>query len=173
MKGFYTNRGGLGQSAWLCAIVLSISVVGSIIASVKTPPRNITVVNNQPFRIQMPILLRGQRLGPGDWTIGKGRAVQQLGDDLVFVADLEGSSTTNLTIQQSQPSAEPDDLKVRPVEKGLSFAYKNKDLGQLSWDVVVRDAKQTEKKGLTELARPDFVATFEAIPLAFRQSATG
>src|SRR5205823_10873694 len=48
----------------------------------------VELINNQSFRIQMPVELSDFQLGEGHWGAGKGRAAQQSGSNAIFIADV-------------------------------------------------------------------------------------
>jgi hypothetical protein len=148
------------------SLLLSALLLLPIALFANKAPRKLTIVNNQPFRIQMPVRLRAQKLEPGDWETSKGRPVQQLGDDVVFISDLNPSATENLILHQRPAGRLTNSLTVQPVENGISLTYRGKDLGRLSWDLVVHDP-------LPANTRPDIAGQFSAIPLSFQRSSSG
>ncbi|MCA1555416.1 MAG: hypothetical protein LC747_01880, partial [Acidobacteria bacterium] len=157
----------------LCAALMILCAVSGIVANHNNAPPIIVLVNNQPFRVRMPIHVRGQKLGLGTWAVSDGRPVQQVGTDAIFIADLNASSSERLAFRQGRSASKPAALTLLPAANGVALRYNGKDAGRLAWDVVVRDAQPAARKESRAMTRPDFANQFAAIPLSFRKSATG
>ncbi|MEP6911719.1 MAG: hypothetical protein ABI923_03130, partial [bacterium] len=164
----------------LCGAFLIFCTVPAIDARIaaakKTASNDVVIVNNQPFRVRMPIQIRGHKLGAGSWSIGKGgrqTPVQQVGNDAVFIASLEASSTERLSFRRDEHTNNPAALTLVPLIDGVGLQYQGKDAGSFSWDMVVRDLQATPTKTTENATRPDFAKQFAAIPLRFRKSVEG
>ncbi|MCA1592577.1 MAG: hypothetical protein LC754_08005 [Acidobacteria bacterium] len=171
------RRRDVEASLWrvVCAALVMLCAMGAIVAQSKLAPRDsIVIVNNQPFRVRMPLGVRGRKLGVGTWETSDGRPAQPLGDDAVFIADVKASSSERLTFSQGRGASKPAMLTVQPAPNGVALHYNGKDGGLLSWDVLVRPApKPVGKKDAPATPRPDFARQFAALPLAFQKSASG
>ena len=117
--------------------------------------------------------IREQKLGVGMWATSVGRPVQQVGDDAVFIAELNASSNERLAFRHSQSASEPASLTLLPAANGVELRYKGKDAGRLSWDVVLRDAQPAARKESRAMTRTDFASQFATISLSFEKSASG
>ena len=157
-----------GLRAALAGVLLC--AVGSVIAKDKTAPHAVVIVNNQPFRVRMPVRIRAQKLGAGAWATSDGRPVQQAGSDAVFIAELNASASKRLSFRHSRSASDPASLALLPAADGIELRYRGEDAGRLSWDVVVvRGARPAERKEPHAVARPDFAKQFAALPLAFQK----
>ncbi len=165
----------------LCAALVMLCAVSGIVASNKNAPRTrtIVIVNNQPFRVRMPLRIRNQQLDAGKWATNAGQPVQQVGDDAVFIADLKAAASERVTFRQSQSASKPASLTLMPAANGVALMYNGKDAGRLSWDVVVRDVQaagrgeSVGRRALRQMPRPDFAKSFAAVPLSFQKSVSG
>lgn len=157
---------------WKACAVLLIFCTVSAIANKTTASNDVVIVNNQPYRVRMPMRIRGQKLGTGNWVTSKGRAVQQVGDDLVFIADLNASSSQRLSFGRGANSNNPPALVLLPTTEGVAVQYQGHDVGRLSWDVVVRESPPAARTTVA-VTRPDFSRQFAAIPLSFSKTVSG
>ncbi|MDQ3756204.1 MAG: hypothetical protein M3371_15915 [Acidobacteriota bacterium] len=133
------------------------------------------VINNQPFPIKMPLGLRGVP-SPRDEVRQAQMAVQREGDDLIFIADLAASSRARVDLQRLSPRSSATSLALRPIgDTGIALTYGGRELGQLGWDIIVRDVKDKRQAGRSEAesTRDDFAHGFQAMPMRFQSLATG
>ncbi|MEP6686356.1 MAG: hypothetical protein ABJB22_06215, partial [Verrucomicrobiota bacterium] len=110
--------------------------------------------------------------GAGSWVTSKGSPVQQAGDDVVFVADLNASSSERQSFRRSDTNKSAA-LTVLPTAGGVALQYHGKGAGHLSWDVVVRESQPPAAKATADATRSDFAKQFSAIPLSFRKTVSG
>src|SRR3954465_13100860 len=112
----------------LRSVTVALCVVLSSIATAAETALKID--NSQPFDIYMPIRLQGMKLGGGataQATSERG-AVQQLGDDVVFLADVTASKSKVTKIVDGAPPAPVNDLQLSAINDGVSFHFKGKNL---------------------------------------------
>jgi hypothetical protein len=116
--------------------------------------------------------IRGRQLGQGSWATSKGSPVQQVGEDIVLVTDLNALSSERLSFRRKENKNNSAALTVLPTPAGVALQYQGKDAGQLSWDVVVREEHPAADRLITG-PRPDFAIGFSALPLSFRKTVSG
>ncbi len=73
--------------------LVMLCAVSGIVANNKIAPRLVMIVNNPSFRMRVPMCVRGQKLGVGTWATSDGRPVQQVGDDAVFIDELNAATS--------------------------------------------------------------------------------
>ncbi|MFN2453330.1 MAG: hypothetical protein ABR577_03840 [Pyrinomonadaceae bacterium] len=157
-----------------CALLIVLCAISNLAADRRSAPPVVELINNQPFRVRMPLRIFGQKLGAGAWETSDGRPVQQAGSDAVFIAELDASTSKRFIFRQrSQSAREPASLAVLPAANGVALRYKGTDVGRLSWDVVVRDAPPAGRKESRSPTRPDFAGQFAALPLSFQKIESG
>jgi hypothetical protein len=129
----------------------------------------VDVVNNQPFPIRMPLVVRGVKVPEG------ATAAQQVGDDAVVIVDAQASSTSRVAMQVPPNVRMRNRVELKAAENGISIAFDGEDLGRLAWGVVVKpiDPKgpRTEEKALDTKA--DFAAAFQPLALSFAKASEG
>ncbi len=157
----------------LCGALLMVCTVSGTAPNKRTASNDVVIVNNHPFRVRMPMRIHGQELDAGSWVTSKGSPVQQVGDDVVFVANLNASSSERLSFRRRASTNNSAALTLLPTTGGVALQYQGKGAGHLSWDVVVREAQSASRKESRAMTRPDFAKQFVAIPLTFQKSASG
>jgi len=156
--------------------LIVLCAISGIAADRSPAPRAVELVNNQTFRVWMPLRVRHLMLGNGSWTTDEGQAVQQSGADVVLVADLAASSRKRISFRQSSNATpSPSLLTLRPDVDTIVLTYGGKEFGRMAWDIIVRREKPERKTRNTEppTTRADFSAQFQALPLTFQRSARG
>src|SRR5215203_3081417 len=131
--------------------------------------QQIDVVNNQPFPIRTPLVVRGVKLADG------ATAAQQLGDDAVVIVDAAASSTSRVAMEIPANVRMRNRVELKPSDGAIGVSFDGKNLGALAWSVVVHpidpNGPKTQEKALDTKA--DFAAEFKALPLAFKKTAEG
>jgi hypothetical protein len=151
--------------------VCTTLVLALSIASLITPAtaQQIDVVNNQPFPIHMPLVVRGVRLADG------ATAAQQVGDDAVVIVNAEPSTTSRVQTQIPENVRLRNRVELKPAENAIGVTFDGKDLGRLAWGVVARpvDPKgpKTQEKALD--TKGDFAAEFQPLKLSFTKTGEG
>ncbi|CAN5552539.1 hypothetical protein BH18ACI1_BH18ACI1_15360 [soil metagenome] len=138
------------------------------------PPRQIELVNNQPFAVRMPIAVKGGNLTGETFKTSEGKAVQKDGDSLVFIADLPASSRRSFNLQNGSAAKTANKLFVLdPIENGVALKFAGAELGRLSWDILFRDSKLEELKGEPFSTKEDFSKQFQPLPFKFTKISEG
>lgn len=158
--------------AFFLGILTFFAFAAVIFAQDKTP-ENVIITNNQPFPVRIPIRLKGINMSGEKRQILNGQPVQKDGSDLIFVADLAASDAKNYALQKGAPKQIKKALAVSPIENGISLNYNGVDLGQLSWDIIFRNSKPEELKGVPFSTKEDFSRIFEPLALKFERIAEG
>lgn len=138
------------------------------------PPRQIELVNNQPFAVRMPVAVKGGNLTGETWKTSEGKAVQKDGDSLVFIADLPASKAQEFKLQKGAGGKTANKLFVlNSVENGVAFEFAGAELGRLSWEILFRDSRPGELKGEAYSTKEDFSKQFQPLPLNFEKISEG
>jgi hypothetical protein len=124
------------------------------------------VVNNQPFPIDMPWLVRGIKAPAG-------APVQQVGDDAVVMLSLPASGTAR-PLEQTLAPGSGIGPTIAPTENGVALKFGKAELGRLSWGVVMHAIEKapptTQEAAQT---RANFDADVPALPLDFKKTGEG
>ncbi|HEV8159710.1 MAG TPA: hypothetical protein VGP58_11810, partial [Pyrinomonadaceae bacterium] len=168
------------QSRTIIALSLFLITPMSIftraqIAPAKTStPLDIQITNNQPFPVRMPIAVKSGNLTDDIFKTSDGKAVQKDGDDLIFVVDLPASSAQNFRLQNGASGKTTNKLFVlNPTENGVSLNFAGAELGRLSWQILYRDSKPEELKGVPYSTKADFSKRFQPLPIKFEKISEG
>lgn len=138
------------------------------------PPRQIELVNNQPFAVRMPVGVKGGNLTGETWKTSEGKAVQKDGDSLVFIADLPASSHRSFNLQNGSAAKTANKFFVlNPIENGVALMFAGAELGQLSWAILFRASRPEELKGVSVSTKEDFSKQFQPISIEFEKIAEG
>jgi len=143
------------------------------IAAQNRPPQTVSIVNNQPFPVRMPIRLRGANLSGDMRQTANSQAIQTDGEDAIFIADLPASSGKDFQFQNGSPKTTTKLLVLSPTENGVSLNFGGAELGKLSWQILYRDSKPEELKGEPYSTKEDFSKQFQALPFKFTEVSTG
>ncbi|MEO5804710.1 MAG: hypothetical protein ABIR24_14385 [Verrucomicrobiota bacterium] len=152
-----------GSSLLLCGATWTFLAVAETLPTLR-------LENNQPFRINMPITIRGLALGEGQW-MANGKPVQMLGSNAVLIADVAPGGKNEIAIKAGT-IAEQNAFVVKPASHGVALIYSGKELGQLSWDIFLKSAKATSQDD-KQPPPEDFDAAFKALPFIFQKTAHG
>ncbi|HEY0462359.1 MAG TPA: hypothetical protein VGC97_24715 [Pyrinomonadaceae bacterium] len=139
------------------------------------PAQTIKIVNNQPFPVRLPVVVKGANLQGEKWRAagGGGAAVQKDGEDLIFVADLPASQAESLKLEKAPAKGVNKPFVLSPSNGGAALKFAGAELGQLSWDIIFRDSKPEELKGEPVSTKEDFSARFEPLSLRFEKVSAG
>ncbi len=153
-------------------LLATLSVVEFVPVSAQS--LKIELVNNQPFRVRMPIAVKTANLKGESFETSNGKSAQKDGDDLVFISDIPASSRQEFILQNgavSKPSNRS--FVLEPEGDGVRFKFAGVDLGRLSWQIVYRDSKPQELKGLPFSTKEDLSAQFKPNSIKFDKIAEG
>jgi hypothetical protein len=181
MTGFKTGTAKLANGFWRAAIlviVLFALINSSFIKSVNAgsnPQRSVTIANNQPFPIRMPVRIKGLNLPGSSWATSQNQPVQIDGEDAVFIADLKPSAQQQITFKPARSVKSSSSLSLNESNGGIALTFAGKDLGMLSWDIVLREVKRARgsRNGEPESTRADFASQFKALQMTFKRIAEG
>lgn len=135
--------------------------------------RTIEINNNQPFAVRMPVAIKGAMNAESALT-ADGKAVQKNGDGFVFVADLPASTGKTYKIQNGENAKNVERLlQINPTADGVEINYANVNLEKLSWQILYRDAKPEELKGVPASTKADFSANFAPLAMNFEKISSG
>lgn len=130
--------------------------------------------NNQPFPVKMPLAVRMRNEQGGNLRTSDGKAIQQDGDKIVFIADLPASSSKTLKFQNGTSSQKSNRLLlVSPTNDGIEVSYNGKTLEKLSWQILYRDSLPGELKGEPYSTKADFSANFSPLQIKFTKVSEG
>ncbi len=172
-----TDKGGFRQrrvGAWMmiCCLMSALATISSGQSS--RTPGIVELINNQPFPVRMPLRVRGYNLGQGAWAIADRQPVQQTGSDVVFVADVNASSSRRFAFQQDRRARPSALLRLRSEGDSVALHYGDSELGRMSWDIVLRRVERARPQNAeTESTRADFHAGFRALPMSFHRDVEG
>ena len=134
----------------------------------------VEMVNNQPFPVRMPIALKAEDLKGDSFGTSNGKSAQKNGDDLVFISDIAASSRQEFNLQKGLVSRRMNGLLVlEPSVDGVALKFAGVDLGRLSWQIVYRDSKPEELKGVPFSTKEDFSAQFQPNSIKFDKITEG
>ena len=126
----------------------------------------ITLQNNHPFPVLMPVRVHDAVSNDSPWLTLDREPVQQLGHDIVLMADLgpNGSgSTRRVKLLRGTPDAQAAAFKMEPDIVGVQLTYYGHAVGRLSWELD--EHRVPAVKGETNEPQ-DFDANFK--PLSSR-----
>ncbi|MBA3631820.1 MAG: hypothetical protein H0W58_03250 [Acidobacteria bacterium] len=159
---------------FIISLLLAFFPAKPVVIFAATETVRIELVNNQPFPVRMPIAVKNGNLNGGTWKTSDGKAAQKDGDSLVFIADLPASSTQNFKLQNGSNFKTANKLfTLNPTENGVALKFAGVELGRLSWDIIFRDSKPEELKGVPFSTKEDFAAAFQPISIKFEKAAEG
>ncbi len=130
----------------------------------------ITVVNNQPFAIRMPMQVANAADATPTAT-ADGAPIQPAEGHLAFIGTVGPSTSRTLRLVRERPRARPARLAVDASQDGIRLLFDGKPVGTLSWSVHVAAAPPPTKTAVID--PPDFTRVFDALPLSFARSASG
>ena len=152
---------------------LFVMILTSIFAQ-SPAAQNVNIVNNQPFAVRMPLRLGNAKPNGEKWRTSNGQPVQSDGDSLIFVADLPASASQKFSLQKvSAAKSTQKLLAVNPTENGVSLKYADAEIGNLAWDILFRDSRPEELKGVAYSTKEDFAQKFQALPIKFEKVSEG
>jgi hypothetical protein len=181
MGGFKAEMATFKNGFWraaILAVVLFALIDSSFIQSVNASSnqqRSVTIANNQPFPIRMPVRIKGLGLPDGSWATSQNQPVQIVGGDAVFIADLKPSTQQQITFKPAGSVKSSSSLSLNESSDGIALSYAGKDLGTITWDIVLREVKRARgsRNGEPESTRADFASQFKALPMTFKRTAEG
>jgi hypothetical protein len=146
-----------------------IGFIATIICAAPVSAQEPVVVlqNNQPFRIHMPIIVRGISS-----TAASGGLIQAEGSNGVFIADVPANSRKEIQINLTTKSVKPL-LALNAVGAGVDVIFSDKSLGKLSWDLLLKPVTGTATDDATVTNHEDFRKEFTALPLRFQKTSQG
>ena len=147
----------------LCALCVTASAARG---------QTVEMVNNHPFDIRMPVMLRGVK-----HTGEPQPFAQAAGDDLVVWADVPALQTVKPSFDGKGPTAQvqyANRVELMPVDGGVGIHIAGRDTGRLAWGVVVGPAPTKLNEGeQAPSTKQDFAASFKPLPLKFQPGAEG
>ncbi|MDQ3179532.1 MAG: hypothetical protein M3Q33_03330, partial [Acidobacteriota bacterium] len=158
----------------LVFLLLLAFLPAQTVVAVQPSTVKIELVNNQLFRVRMPINIKSGNLKGETWKTSSGKAVQKDGDDLVFTADLPASSSQTFKLQNNSAPKTANKLFVlNSTENGVALKFAGAELGRLSWQILHRNSKPEELKGEPFSTKEDFSKQFQPIELKFEKITEG
>jgi hypothetical protein len=131
----------------------------------------ITLRNNQPFPWRLPVRVHVPSTNEGPWLTSDGQPAQPLDRDILFIADMAGSATQQITLHPSPgPVDRPSLFKIEADNPGVRLIYSGQEMGRLAWGIDAHTVT-TAKHGTN--APQDFDADFKPLPFEFRQKVHG
>jgi hypothetical protein len=130
----------------------------------------ITLQNNQSFPWRLPVRMHIRATNDVPWLTTDGRAVQPLGHDALFIADIAASASQQITLHPGTLARRPALFTIKADKPGVRLIYSGKELGRLSWSIEMHTV--TTRKGETNAAQ-DFDADFTPLPLQFQRKVHG
>ena len=126
--------------------------------------QTVELVNNQPFDIRMPLTVRGVKL-----TRRTAPLAQQAGERLDRHGRRAGVAVdATLSLGPVAQQASPRRRRLKPDGDGVAITAGGKDMGRLTWGVVVDQAPADAKKGEPQPStKRDFAAAFKPVALKF------
>jgi hypothetical protein len=129
--------------------------------------------NNQPFRINMPIEVRGVPLPAGDWITIEKQPVQKRGSNIVLIANINAGGRKTISIQPGTV-AENKIIHLRQEQNSLALTFAGKELGKLSWNILLQPSKSANEKEIPSHTNSEAIAqSFKPLPLSFQKVAAG
>lgn len=136
--------------------------------------QTIEVTNNQPFAVRMPVAVKAGDLKNGNRQTPDGKALQKEGEDLIFVADLPASSSKSFKFQNGGNNKDTKKLlQINPSADGIEISFAGVELEKLSWQILYRDAKPEELKGVPVSTKADFSENFQPLEMKFAKVSEG
>lgn len=157
----------------LAAAVLLAHGAVQVTTAQNSAPQNLQIVNNQPFAVRMPMRVQNVDLQGSNWRTSNNKPVQADGDGMIFIADAAASSSQNLRLQNSAARPLAKLFSLSPAPGGVSLKYADIEVGQFSWDIIFRDSRPEELKGVAYSTKEDFSKIFQSLPVKFEKVAEG
>ncbi len=122
----------------------------------------------------MPVEVRQLKLANGSWSTSEGKPVQALGSNAVLVADLAPGKEKQLELGQHN-APQSTALTVTAANPAIGVVFNGKNLGSLSWDIVLQELKKrpADEGDGPPSTRRDFAAGFQPLPLSFSRVSNG
>ena len=136
------------------------------------PAVTLSLTNNQPFPLRIPIEIRNAGADATFWLSADSHAAQTDGTNLIMVADLPAGANQQLQFHPGS-SRTNSELRLAPVTNGVSLNFYGSNLGRLSWAISIREIPRQRADAEPQTTRQDFDADFAPLPLAFKRSAAG
>lgn len=158
----------------LGALVLTAGiVVGTVCAASVYELRN-----NQPFPLRAPVKITEQQALPdGVWKVGGDTLAQSQNGELYLVTEIPASGEKRFVPTQVVAGAtgQKDAALAASASGGsVSLQFDARDLGRLSWSLVLQPLEVTAKGTARPVKLPlDYKAEFSALPLDFQKTASG
>jgi hypothetical protein len=137
------------------AIVLCTVAFPAFVAAAQA----LEVTNNQSFDIRQPVLVRGMKADASG-------AAQQVGDDAVVIVEVPASGSARPL--EHKPAAASKTPTAMPGEDGIAIRYGEKDLGKLSWDILVENIDKTPSDEEASQTKRNFDGLFNAQKITFK-----
>src|SRR4051812_3413181 len=122
-----------------CAF-LAVLLVASVAARPALAQTTVELVNNHEFAIRMPWVIRG--------------AQADVSGDVAVPVDLPPNGRASVPIGLSALEKVQSPLSVSPDGNGVRIRYGQRDLGRLSWAIVLRKAAVDSKDDAASSAIP-------------------
>ncbi|MEP6787104.1 MAG: hypothetical protein ABJB40_01640, partial [Acidobacteriota bacterium] len=159
----------------ICFLFLLFAVLTTVAAAfVSAQSLKVELVNNQQFPVRMPIVVKAPNLRGESFRTSSGKSAQKDGDDLVFISDIPASSRQDLNLQMGSAfRLAKRSLDLEPGSDGVAIKFAGVDLGRLSWQVVYRDSKPGELKGVPFSTKENFSSRFRPNSIKFDKLTEG
>lgn len=155
-------------------LTFCLSPVAQLSVAAQTfTPQNVQITNNQPFAVRMPMRVRGANLQASALRASNNQPVQADGDGLLFIADVPASGRQNFRFQNGAARSAAKLLTLSPNADGVSLKYANIEIGRFAWDIITRDSRPEELKGVAYSTKEDFSKKFQPLPIKFEKVAEG
>jgi hypothetical protein len=137
------------------AIVLCTVAFPAFVAAAQA----LEVTNNQSFDIRQPVRVRGMKADASG-------AAQQVGDDAMVIVEVPASGSARPLEHKPAPASKTP--TATPGEDGIAIRYGEKDLGKLSWDILVENIDKTPSDEEASQTKRDFDGLFKAQKITFK-----
>lgn len=150
-------------------LICGVFVIALFLSAVPAVAQKVEVVNNQPFPIHTPLVVRNVTLPDG------ATAAQQVGDDAVIVVSAPAGATVQAPLEIPANVRMRSRVELKPDANAIGIAFDGKDLGKLAWGVIVRPIDPTgpQTQMTARDTKRDFAAEFSALPLSFTKIGEG
>src|SRR5437762_3546093 len=123
------------------------------------------VVNNQPFPIDMPWLVRGIK-------VPANAPAQQIGDDAMVMVDVPAGATVR-PLERTPPAESNLAPTLTPADNGVALKLGNADLGRLSWAIVLHTIDKVPTTQEAAETKKNFAGDVAAMELTFKKTGGG
>ena len=131
----------------LTALIVSLLVPAAPLAA----QNKVEVTNNQPFPIAMPLKLLGENA-----------------PTVMVNVDANGKQTIDLPAKPAlQGAGGAAKISIAPAENGIRLKSGDRDLGALSWDLVLEKIDKDVPDSQVDKTQRDFDKLFKALPMTF------